>query len=136
MADICVCVRENGKIVLNDKKIAEKLKLIRMAYGYSQRSIGEYVDISRQGYAHYEAGTRVPDITTLYKLSILYGIPMNDMVNDKLVITSKDFVGEEALYSTSEMTLETELLNNFRRIDDEDKEMVFEFVKKLARKKK
>lgn len=61
-------------------KLQNNLKQLRKYNGYTQKQIGEFLGITRQAYAHYETGTRVPNYVILAKLSDFYGISIDDLV--------------------------------------------------------
>lgn len=61
--------------------LAIRLKYLRESHKFTQQQVGTYLNISKQGYAHYENGTRVPDIYMLNQLATLYGIALDIMLS-------------------------------------------------------
>lgn len=59
-----------------DRKIllAASLKQFRRGKGYSQKEVAELLDMSTTTYSGYERGASEPDIETLVRLSYLYGV--------------------------------------------------------------
>lgn len=57
-----------------------RLKHLRESHNLTQNALGKYLNISRQGYSHYEKGTRVPDFNTLERLADLYGLTMDELL--------------------------------------------------------
>lgn len=64
--------------------IAENLCLFRQKYGYSLEALAEIMSVSRQTVAKWEAGDSYPDITNCLKLSTLYKISLDELVNKPL----------------------------------------------------
>ena len=60
----------------------EKLRLIRKQKGMLQKDVAEYLGITASAYNHYESGRNTPDIATLRKLAELYGVSIDDFVDD------------------------------------------------------
>ena len=65
--------------------LSQKLRELRTKYGYTQKYIGDYLNITRQGYAHYEKGGRTPDNRTLLQLAALYNLSIDELVNNNLI---------------------------------------------------
>ena len=69
-----------------------KLKELRLNKQMTQIQVAEYLKITKQGYSHYETGTREPDVTTLRRLADLYGVSIDYIVGrnspDTIVITN------------------------------------------------
>ena len=60
------------------------LQQIRKASGYTQKDIAEILGVDRSTYAYYECGKTEPCIRSLKKLSALYGISVDNLVNCRL----------------------------------------------------
>lgn len=56
------------------KSFAEILKGKREEFGYKQCEVAEMLYLSSSTYSHYEAGTRLPTIENLIKISALYNM--------------------------------------------------------------
>lgn len=61
--------------------LKDKLRELRTRMHYTQSKVGQYLNMTRQGYAHYEAGLRSPDYQTLLKLSKLYQVDIGELIN-------------------------------------------------------
>lgn len=59
------------------------LREIRTQKGYTQLEVAEYLNITKQGYSHYERGTRSPDVETLKKLAIFFNVSINTLLDIK-----------------------------------------------------
>ena len=61
--------------------ISMNLKRLRKIYQYTQENIAEKINVSRQSIAKWENGESTPDIDTLIKLSKLYNVTLDNLVN-------------------------------------------------------
>jgi len=60
--------------------LSKRLKALREKHNLTQQNIGDYLNITRQGYSHYENGTRTPDVYLLEQLASLYHITMEELI--------------------------------------------------------
>lgn len=58
------------------------LRAIRISKGYKQKDVAEYLGISAPAYNHYESGRNEPDISTIRKLADLFGVSVNDILQE------------------------------------------------------
>ncbi len=140
-----------------DNLLGKRLKELRIVNNYSQDYVAEVIGKTRQTYSHYETGRRKPSTETLYILSGLYNISMDDLLHlsidiDRNVLyeapdTSKssevlsdylDFFNDERnqrkyQYNTN---MEKELLYFFQKISDQDKREIIAFTKIKAENQK
>ena len=70
--------------------LAAKLIELRHRHGYSQQEVADYLDLTREGYSHYERNVREPNLETLVKLSRLYQINIAELVNEETILLSSD----------------------------------------------
>lgn len=122
--------------------LSNKLKELRISHGYTQKYIGNYLNITRQGYAHYEKGGRTPDNQTLLQLASLYALSIDELINNNFIPGT---LHEEAPYSTYEHlnvensktrnivqpnnSIEKNLLENFRQLPQNIQLDTLEYVK-------
>lgn len=60
----------------------DKLKQIRKYYSITQESLAESLNVSRKTVSSWENGRNYPDIPTLLKISNIYELSLNDLLND------------------------------------------------------
>lgn len=122
--------------------LSQKLRELRTKYGYTQKYIGDYLNITRQGYAHYEKGGRTPDNQTLLQLAALYNLNIDELINNNLIPNT---LHEEASYSTYDRldiesskvksivqpsnSIEKNLLQSFRQLSPNIQLDILEYVK-------
>lgn len=61
--------------------ISRNLKRLRKEHQYTQENVAEKINVSRQSIAKQENGESTPDIDTLIKLSKLYNVSLDNLVN-------------------------------------------------------
>lgn len=62
-------------------KLGENIYRLRMGRNLSQGDLADLLDVSRQSVSKWENGVAVPDLDKLLKLSILFGVTLDDLVN-------------------------------------------------------
>lgn len=65
---------------MSEKNLAQYLKELRKSYNYSQEFVASQLFITRQTYSHYETGRITPPVNSLYNLSKLYKIPIENFL--------------------------------------------------------
>ncbi len=106
--------------------LSARLKSLRKSHGLTQQDIGAYLNISRQGYSHYENGTRIPDFHVLERLADLYGLTIDGLLvpcsneEDSPGKIAEEEPSAEALAALSRP--EQTLINLFSQLSPEDKD--------------
>lgn len=62
----------------------EKLLSLRKEKGLSQLELAEALNVSRQAVSRWEVGASVPSMDNLAALSRLYGVPLEDLLDDSV----------------------------------------------------
>ena len=65
---------------MNTRIISRYLQLLRKSHNYTQEELAKKLDISRQAVSKWETGTTLPDVEVLLKISKLYGITINEIL--------------------------------------------------------
>lgn len=63
-------------------ELKQRLSERRKASGISQETAAERLNVSRQTIGRWEQGQSVPSMENMAKLSALYGVPLEDLVQD------------------------------------------------------
>jgi len=61
--------------------ISMNLKRLRKEHQYTQENVAEKINVSRQSIVKWENGESTPDIDTLIKLSKLYNVTLDNLIN-------------------------------------------------------
>lgn len=120
--------------------LSQRLKELRKKHGLTQQNLGNYLNISQQGYHCYESGRRIPDFNTLNHLAHLYNLTIDDLLNpDPKNSKVSDRVEEEPPFTEKLTPLshqEQTLLNLFSQLSPEDKQDFMELLSIKFRRKK
>ncbi|MFV0344437.1 MAG: helix-turn-helix domain-containing protein [Anaerocolumna sp.] len=84
---------------MSELLLKDKLRELRTRMHYTQSKVSQYLNMTRQGYAHYEAGLRSPDYQTLLKLSNLYQIDIGELINSHTTPILPDALHDHINYS-------------------------------------
>ena len=68
-------------------KFSDNLIKLRKAKGWSQEDLADKLGVSRQAISKWEVGTSKPDIDNVIKLSKLFEISIDELVNNEIVRT-------------------------------------------------
>lgn len=69
---------------MNASLTAKYLQFLRKSHNYTQEELAQKLDISRQAVSKWETGVTVPDLEVLLKISKLYHITINDILEPKI----------------------------------------------------
>ena len=69
---------------MNMNIISKYLQFLRKSNNYTQDDLAKKLDVSRQAISKWETGMTIPDLEVLLKISKLYGITINDILEPKL----------------------------------------------------
>ncbi|MCL2507607.1 MAG: helix-turn-helix domain-containing protein [Oscillospiraceae bacterium] len=110
--------------------LAETLRKLREESGYTQQNVADFLGIDRSTYTYYETGNTRPKVSTLTKLSHMYGVGLAEIVphsyrepEDLTVSLDEPLpdIGDETLRRFRALTRkERELVMLFRACSDKD----------------
>ena len=69
---------------MNMRIISRYLQFLRKSHNYTQDDLAKKLDISRQAVSKWETGMTVPDLEVLLKISKLYNVTINDILEPKV----------------------------------------------------
>ena len=69
---------------MNINIISKYLQFLRKSHNYTQDDLAKKLDISRQAVSKWETGTAIPDLEVLLKISKLYNITINDILEPRV----------------------------------------------------
>ena len=95
---------------MNINIISKYLQFLRKSHNYTQDDLAKKLDISRQAVSKWETGTAIPDLEVLLKISKLYNITINDILEPK--VQPKRITDFEQILTISERELK-EVLKQF-----------------------
>lgn len=71
-------------------QLADNLKRYREYYGFTQQTLADKINISRQAYSNYETGKRSPDAEVLDKLCDIYSISLDQLVRQPFSVENRE----------------------------------------------
>ncbi len=69
---------------MNINIISKYLHFLRKSRNYTQDELAQKLDISRQAVSKWETGAAIPDLEVLLKISKLYDITINDILEPQI----------------------------------------------------
>ena len=112
-----------------DNKFKANLKAIRKEKNLTQRQIAEQLGVVESCYANWEQGRTEPDISTLRRLSLIFGVSI-----DYLLGLEDDFgvrVDDKEKKPDTLSAEERRLLEGYREINAAGKKLVMQTVETL-----
>ena len=104
--------------------IADKLKALRKAKGYTQQDVAEAIGISRATIGGYEIGRRQPRLSDLQKMADFYGVGLDyfgiattDDVFD-LLARAKDVFASDEISKEEKENLYRELMRLYLQLSE------------------
>lgn len=64
--------------------LTEKLITLRKKKGFTQATLAEKMDVTRQSISRWEIGEALPSTDNLRRLSELFGVPVDYLMNDEM----------------------------------------------------
>ena len=77
-------IEKKEGIFMNTNIISKYLQLLRKKHNFTQDELAKRLDISRQAVSKWETGAAIPDLEVLLKISKLYGITINDILEPNI----------------------------------------------------
>lgn len=120
-----------------------RLKELRTEHQLSQSQIGDYLHLTKQGYCHYERGTRVPDLHILQELAKLYNITLETLLEgtipDFKASTKAVGLAEEPSHASKASikpltSQQQQFLNLFEQLPPTEQEDFLDFLSIVRRK--
>lgn len=117
----------NNLYTIDERKelIAQTIKALRENSGYTQVELCEIIGINKQTYNSYEKGRSTPPAEIIIRLSYLYNIP-TDIILQKDNLLKSPKVQEERIDQLSEEL--QELKEKAKSSTSEDKEKINAFI--------
>lgn len=117
--------------------ISETLRLLRTINGYTQQDIADKLNVDRSTYSYYELGKIKPGVEALLKISDIYGMSVDEILNFDVeggfkIVTSKDAEYDGGLKLTFD---EKKIIKYYRKLNEDEKDDMLAKIISLARAK-
>lgn len=134
---------------MSDLLLKDKLRELRTSMHLTQSYVGHYLNMTRQGYAHYEAGLRTPDYQTLLKISKLYKVDISELINNQTTPIDHETLHENVDYLIKKVENkptqprmiqltadEKKLFNLYHKLSNQNKLDVLSYIENKIREQK
>ena len=132
-----------GKGGIDLLNINERLRELRVKFGYTQSQIAKLLNIDRSTYAYYETGKTRPDVTSLMVLARIYNVSLDELLDDESApktIADRHFVTDyirgkknsSHIYDLS--APEKDLVGAYRTCSEEEQKKILKFVFEVVKK--
>ncbi|MBE5933409.1 MAG: helix-turn-helix transcriptional regulator [Lachnospiraceae bacterium] len=117
---------------MNITRFATLLKQKRNALNLSQSKVAELCFLSKSSYNHYERGTRLPTLETLFQLSIILKTDLREFV-DALYSDNELYVSNYSTNLVEESTptnskYETSFTSTFSLLDQQEQKAIVDIM--------
>ena len=92
-------ITTGGVFMLN-----ERLRSLRLSMGLTQMQVAEALNIDRSTYTYYETGKTVPDVKTIIKLSKIFNVSYQQILDDESVSSNTSNSVRDRNFTLSEMS--------------------------------
>ena len=119
---MCFIMDIRSVIFMNMKIISKYLQFLRKSNHYTQDDLAKKLGISRQAVSKWETGTTIPDVEVLLKISKLYDITINDILEPKIQpqrITDFEQISAIRIEAVEDMQNQMIAMINLQMIDKE-----------------
>lgn len=106
----------------------DSLREARKAAGLTQGQVAELMNITKSTYCGYETGKRQPDVAKIKQISDILGIPADKLLQTGHAISSQSLPPRDQK--------EDELVQLFRNMTPEERDMVTAVMKSITDRKK
>ncbi len=108
--------------------LAENIKAIREKQGLLQKEIALHIGVDKSTYSKIEKGLREVTVAELQKLSKLFSLSVDEILNYDENILPKEVVIEDK--TTAEQ------IQLIQQLEEEDKQTIFKLIDKMLTNKK
>lgn len=105
------------------------LRYLREQANLSQEKLGELINVSQQSIYKYEKGEAKASQSVLIKLSKVFNVPIDFLVNDDADVA--EFIKKSCLSDE-----EVALLDSYRNLNTDDKEKLSLLIDEMIKKEK
>lgn len=117
----------NNLYTIDERKdlIAQTIKALRESNGYTQTELSEIIGINKQTYNSYEKGRATPPAEIIIRLSYLYNIPTDIILQRDNLLKSPQVQAERIDQLSNELQ---ELKEKAKTGNSADKEQINSFI--------
>lgn len=117
----------NFAINQSQMTVGEKIKQVRKEKGLKQKAVALEIGLDQSNYNKIENGRREPSVEVLQKLSVIFGVTVDDLLNPD---------NNQPSPVTVENKTVTEKIRLIEQLEDEDKSVIYKMLDTMLTKKK
>ncbi len=116
---------------------ADNLITLRKSMGLTQEEFSKKLNISRQAYCNYEKCKRTPDIETIFQISQIHGVSIDDLLTNTIRTHTRErrppyspaehHSTRDRLYLTDE---EYNLILHYQTLQKEEQDIILALINK------
>ncbi|WP_458407190.1 helix-turn-helix domain-containing protein [Anaerotignum sp.] len=99
-------------------RFPERLKELRKSRNISQQKLGAYLNYGYTAIANYESGRNEPSFDTLMKIAVFFDVTVDYLIG----------LSDEPMIMNTISISETRLLEMYRKLNEENKQIIMEMV--------
>jgi transcriptional regulator with XRE-family HTH domain len=107
--------------------VGEKIKQVRKEKGLQQKAVALEIGLDQSNYNKIENGRREPSVEVLQKLTVIFGVTVDDLLNPDNNQPSPVTVEDKTV---------TEKIRLIEQLEDEDKIVIYKMLDTMLTKKK
>ena len=108
--------------------VGEKIKQIRKDKGLQQKAVASEVGLDQSNYNKVENGKREPSVEVLQKLSVIFGVTVDELLNP-------DDKKKPTPVTVEDKTV-SEKIRLVEQLEEEDKNVIYKMLDTMLTKKK
>jgi transcriptional regulator with XRE-family HTH domain len=118
------------------KHFGERLKELRLAFGYTQEGLADKIDFDRPNYVRIEGGYRTASDVLLEKLASLYGISLEQLQTEREALGIVQKYSPDAIKEAFKAVVPPEIFAKVEKIiETQGPERMLELVEEAKRRK-
>jgi transcriptional regulator with XRE-family HTH domain len=107
--------------------VGKKIKQVRKEKGLQQKAVALEIGLDQSNYNKIENGRREPSVEVLQKLSVIFGVTVDDLLKPD---------NSQPIPVTVEDKTVTEKIRLIEQLEDEDKNVIYKMLDTMLTKKK
>jgi len=107
--------------------VGEKIKIVRKKKGYQQKAVALEIGLDQSNYNKIENGKREPSVDVLQKLSVIFGVRVDELLNLDNNLPSPVTVEYKTI---------SEKIRLIEQLEEEDKNVIYKMLDTMLTKKK
>lgn len=118
------------------KDIGETIRYYREETGLTQKELASKLQLSASTIGMYEQNRRTPDLSTIQELASIFNISVDKLLNHQTQLPLLGDADDKDYRSNHLIPIEKKLLESFRLLNEDNKDIIIGEVKKLLKEQR